>query len=229
MNDWIAAFQPIKDISALTTERGSRYEMLLRIKEDGILKSPYNRLKRFSQSDWIDLDCWNLQQLNCLSIENHYHVNISAFALDSGVFWTHLARCRHWITIEMLEVQITNTTALHQLCRDFSVVIDDLGAGYSGLNRLCEFDFEGFKVDGRLVAGAGSNRRADTILGCAMKMAQDLHKSCVLEHVENLNLWAHLRSLHESYAPELAVQVQGWAVGMPETWMETPCLLREVA
>ena len=94
-------------------------------------------------------------------------------------------------------------------------MLDDIGSGHSGLNRLFDFNFKGIKIDGHLVLQVEKSSKARTIVGGLMRIAQDLGICCVCEYVETLALWECLRQICAQYAPDLELYVQGWAVGMP--------------
>ncbi|MDT4845605.1 EAL domain protein [compost metagenome] len=64
------------------------------------------------------------------------------------------------------------------------LAMDDYGAGYSSLDRLCELPFSQLKLDANFVRRLESQPRSSTILGNTVALSQALGLSLVVEGVE---------------------------------------------
>ncbi len=92
--------------------------------------------------------------------------------------------------------------------RGFSCAIDDFGTGDSSLDRLLCAPFDELKIDRDLVARAGRQAHAQSVLASTIEMARSLDMTVVAEGVEN----------HEEHemVRALGVQVtQGYFHGRP--------------
>ncbi|HEY9271892.1 EAL domain-containing response regulator [Achromobacter sp.] len=92
--------------------------------------------------------------------------------------------------------------------RGFSCSIDDFGTGDSSLDRLLCAPFDELKIDRDLIARAGRQGHAQSILACTIEMARSLDMTVVAEGIET----------HEEHemVRALGVQVtQGYFHGRP--------------
>lgn len=212
--DLSLVFQPIRKIYDSTDLEADYFEVLLRVKGG----SPIAFLGRLSPQDYLKLDLWVFQQVCRLPRSCRYALNLSPGSLANHHFMELLVASNHQLVIEVTEhhaAELTETGLLIELCKQFPVVLDDLGSAYSGLNRLFGFKFDGIKIDGHLITPLEDDMRARAIVGHLMTMAQELGVYCVCEYVETPKLWEVLKALHDRYAPGLDLYVQGWAAGMP--------------
>jgi EAL domain-containing protein (putative c-di-GMP-specific phosphodiesterase class I) len=212
--DLSIAYQPICPAWS-SADKSDYFEALLRFRGG----SPIAFLDLITTpEDHCKLDLWIAQQVCKLPNHFRYAINLSPPSLHNEQFLMLLLTSHHKFILEITEhhaSELAQTDRLIEICRQFPVMLDDIGAAYSGLNRLCNFNFEGIKIDGHLVRQVEENFKARAIVGNLMRMAQDLGMCCVCEYVESLQIWQMLREIHTQYAPRLDLWVQGWAVGMP--------------
>jgi len=212
--DLSMVYQPIRSISASPTDGADYFEALLRVRE----VSPITFLDRFTAEDYFNLDPWVAEQVELLPSCHRYSINISPWSFCNRQFIEALLRSEHHFVLELTEhlaLSLIQNNLLAEICAQFPVMLDDIGSGHSGLNRLFDFNFKGIKIDGHLVLQVEKSSKARTIVGGLMRIAQDLQICCVCEYVETLAVWGCLSDIHDQYAPELELYVQGWAVGMP--------------
>jgi len=213
-DDLSMVYQPLRLISASPNDEADYFEALLRVKE----VSPITFLDRFTAEDYFKLDPWVAEQVQELPSCHRYAINISPWSFCNRGFIESLLRSEHHFVLELTEhlaLSLAQNDLLAVICAQFPVMLDDIGSGHSGLNRLFDFNFKGIKIDGHLVLQVEKSSKARTIVGGLMRIAQDLQICCVCEYVETLAVWECLREIHDQYAPELELYVQGWAVGMP--------------
>lgn len=70
--------------------------------------------------------------------------------------------------------------------RGFLTAIDDFGAGYSGLNMLCEVDTDIVKIDRQLIIDINEDPRRQTILQGMFNMLTPITKRVIVEGVETI-------------------------------------------
>ena len=75
---------------------------------------------------------------------------------------------------------------------DFSISMDDFGAGYSSLNMIHELDFDVIKIDARFFRG-GFDEANQIIVSSIINLCHQLNKIVVAEGVENPNEVEFLR------------------------------------
>ncbi|MDH4556000.1 EAL domain-containing response regulator [Pseudomonas sp. BN417] len=94
------------------------------------------------------------------------------------------------LTFELTETGLLEAPAasLESLVRlrlmGCELAMDDFGAGYSSLDRLCELPFSQLKLDAAFVRKLMSQPRSAAIIGNAVSLAEDLGMSLVVEGVE---------------------------------------------
>ncbi|MGU3499204.1 putative bifunctional diguanylate cyclase/phosphodiesterase [Mycobacterium sp. C31M] len=95
------------------------------------------------------------------------------------------------LTVEITEDQVltdlvTVTDVLRGLRgRGIRVAIDDFGSGYSALSYLRDLVIDEVKLDGRLIAGVTTDRRAEAIVKAVIDLARILGVAVVAEGVED--------------------------------------------
>lgn len=213
-NELSIACQPIRLISAPSDRADDYFEVLLRVNG----ASPATFLDRLSVSDCFKLDLWIADQVSNLPRSHRYAINLSPSSFYNRVLVEKLLNSQHDLVLEITEhhaVTLAQKDLLTEICRQFPVLVDDVGAAYSGLNRMLDFNFKGIKIDGHLVKQVQESFKARAIVNGLMRMAQDLGISCVCECVESIEVWELLKKMHAEQAPRLKLYVQGWVVGVP--------------
>jgi len=105
---------------------------------------------------------------------------------------------RHGVPGERICIELTETTAVPEAApmtaaladlRALGVqsAIDDLGSGYSSLNRLRALPVDLVKLDRGLVAGLDADDRAQRIVRGIVRMADDLGLAVIAEGVETVD------------------------------------------
>ncbi|CAI8792188.1 EAL domain-containing protein [Pseudomonas serboccidentalis] len=94
------------------------------------------------------------------------------------------------LTIEITETGLVEASAicLENLVRlrmmGCNLAIDDFGAGYSSLQRLCELPFNQIKLDGHFARELMSQPRCRAVVRASLALAQSLDMSLVVEGIE---------------------------------------------
>ena len=94
------------------------------------------------------------------------------------------------ITFEITETSLISAPAssLENLVRlrvmGCGLAMDDFGAGYSSLDRLCELPFSQIKLDGTFVRKMGHHPRSSAIISYTVALARSLGMSLIIEEVE---------------------------------------------
>jgi EAL domain-containing protein (putative c-di-GMP-specific phosphodiesterase class I) len=112
------------------------------------------------------------------------------------------ARCR--FPPEQLIFEITEAENVHDRAhllgivdeyrrRGFSVALDDLGAGYSGLNLLADLAPDIVKLDMELTRDIDRRPAAQEIVDSMVQLAETLRFALVAEGIETLEEFHHLR------------------------------------
>ena len=95
---------------------------------------------------------------------------------------------------EMVETDHLRRIAAEYARHGFTLALDDFGAGYSGLNLLAGLDGVGLvKLDGGLIRGIESSRRAQRIVSSMVELCEQLDIELLAECVETEPEFAILR------------------------------------
>ncbi len=183
-------------------------EALLRWNRDGELLSAASFIRAVEESPIIvDLGEWVINEA-CRQFRAWRDAGIAPprLALNIGArhfqhrgFLGTVRRAieRHGIERDTLEIEITETTAMHHAeatatlideLRDLGVeiTIDDFGTGYSSLAYLKRFAITGVKIDRSFVHDLPSSRSASAIVNAILATAHALGLRVVAEGVEEL-------------------------------------------
>ena len=128
---------------------------------------------------------------------------------------------RHEIEASLIEVEITESTLLHDVERAISILrrlkssgvrvsVDDFGTGYSSLAYLKRFDIDTLKIDRSFVTELGSNVDDRAICDAVLALAKSLSLDVVAEGVETFEQHSWLATHRCDY-------VQGflWSTPLP--------------
>lgn len=125
-------------------------------------------------------------------------VNFSRRHLNDSLYITQMTRLvdRYQVPHHLIEVELTESLildnvelaqnvirGLHQ--KDFSVVMDDFGSGYSSLNVLKELQFDGIKLDKEFLNGFDNTQAAKQVIIGAVEMIKKLGVKVIAEGVES--------------------------------------------
>ncbi|WP_027859762.1 EAL domain-containing protein [Marinobacterium jannaschii] len=100
----------------------------------------------------------------------------------------------------------------------FRVVLDDFGAGESGIARLVELPITGIKFDQSLFRAATKSPKALVILRNLVQIASELDLSTVIEGIETSEDYAFVAK----HLGDYPVLLQGYWFGRPSPMLETP-------
>ncbi|MGK9236302.1 EAL domain-containing protein [Inquilinus limosus] len=155
-------------------------------------------------------------------------VNISAAHIRSSAFPSMVAAvlAAARLAPARLELEITESVRLEtskeiggvfEQLRNLGVrmVLDDFGTGWSSLDTLRRFPFDGLKIDQCLVADLPSNRRAVAIVRAILQLARDLGICVTAEGVEDATQFRILRDLG-------CERLQGFLVAVPDQKAAAP-------
>ncbi|MFL1494003.1 EAL domain-containing response regulator [Pseudomonas antarctica] len=124
---------------------------------------------------------FNLQAAQLAEVELTAHIKT--------ILATHQAPCAS-VTFELTEsgllevpaVSLENLVRLRMMgCR---LSIDDFGAGFSSLQRLCQLPFNEIKLDAEFVRGLLHEPRCRAVIGSTLALGQTLGMSVVIEGIE---------------------------------------------
>jgi EAL domain-containing protein (putative c-di-GMP-specific phosphodiesterase class I) len=82
---------------------------------------------------------------------------------------------------------------------DVSLVVDDLGAGYSNLKRIADLEPEVVKLDRDLVAGMAKDSRQQRLVRSVVRLCEDLGARVVAEGIETREEYLALRDTGVHY------------------------------
>ncbi len=145
-------------------------------------------------------------------------VNLAASVLDATAIADHAGeRLRaHGMTPDSLLVEVTEgviadsrraVTTLHAIrALGIQVAIDDFGAGYSSLARLCHLPLDVLKIDRAFIAPP--HGRSEAILRAVVDLAHGLGLPTVVEGVEKADQLDLVRRVGVTW-------VQGYLMGRP--------------
>jgi EAL domain-containing protein (putative c-di-GMP-specific phosphodiesterase class I) len=155
-------------------------------------------------------------------------VNISAAHIRSAAFPSMVAAvlAAARLAPARLELEVTESVRLDASKEIIGVfeqlkslgirlVLDDFGTGWSSLDSLRRFPFDGLKIDQCLVADLPSNPRAVTIVRAIMQLARELDICVTAEGVEDATQLRILRDLG-------CERLQGFLVAVPEQKAAVP-------
>lgn len=95
--------------------------------------------------------------------------------------------------LEVPAVSLENLVRLRMLgCR---LSIDDFGAGFSSLQRLCQLPFTEIKLDGEFVRGLAHEPRCRAVIGSTLALGNTLGMSVVVEGIETAEQHQQLMEL----------------------------------
>lgn len=133
------------------------------------------------------------------------------------------------VTATLVTLEITETGALLATPATLKVLVrlrlmgcglsmDDFGAGYSSLDRLCKLPFSQIKLDAAFVKGLHRESRGYAVIESAITLASSMAISLVIEGVESVQQQAYLEELG-------CREAQGYLFGRP---VPAPELMRNI-
>ncbi|MBN2856055.1 MAG: EAL domain-containing protein [Halothiobacillaceae bacterium] len=218
--------QPIID---LHTGRLVKVEALARLQlPTGELLSPVRFLPLLGELELNRLFCrildTALHQLNVWDAQGlavGISVNLAPQTLlDSQCpAWIEAALNKHGIAPERLTLEILESQAIDKKEQDTAIsaivalgvplAMDDLGAGYSSLQRLATLPFETIKVDQSLLSQLHNNPiQTLSLIAAIIQMGRDFEQTVVVEGLEHIGALEVARILGARYG-------QGYGIARP--------------
>jgi diguanylate cyclase (GGDEF)-like protein len=214
LNRFRLYYQPIYD----ATRTIRRFEALLRTTDPRLMELGPARFIPIAETTGliVPLGRWVLEeacrQIAVWQAEGDFHcpvaVNISARQLSNKGFAAEVLETlrRHRLDAGMLELELTETTAMIELATiaetvmqlahaGIGIAIDDFGTGYSSLSRLSELPIRTLKIDRSFVQDLEKGGGHYTIILAVIQMASGLNLSVVAEGVETELQYKLLREL----------------------------------
>ena len=198
--------QPVIDLS---TGHIFKAETLARLQQkDGSFLPPSVFLPLLGQADLdrmfrltLDLSLQTIKEWDAQGLQTDISVNLSPSSLVNPkcVDWVLQALNTHAIapkrlTLEILESQslpnnLTEAALTSLSCTGVKLALDDLGSGYSSLQRLAEWPFEVIKIDQGLSSRIYSKPlRIFGLLQALVQMGRDLDRTVVIEGLEKIDM-----------------------------------------
>lgn len=204
------------------------YEGLIRGPSDSPLHSPVRLFAaaalhgRLLELDYLARRVL-IEQFARLQLRTRLFININPEVLMSpryaaGLTRGYLRRCGmvpEQVVIEITETQpvenysLIQTAVEHYREEGFSIAIDDLGAGYSGLKLWSEVRPDFVKIDRHFIAGIASDRVKHQFVRSILEISQSLGCQVIKEGVETLAEYSAVRKLGVGFA-------QGYYFSRPE-------------
>ncbi len=193
-------------------------EALVRwIEADGNIIAPNNFIPIFESNGFVvELDkfilesiCqlllrWQVKGLKPIPIA----VNFSRLHLANDSFVADIKQIvdRHRLSHSLIEVELTETTILEneQVLKrviddlhaaNFTISIDDFGAGYSSLGLLKAFKMDTIKLDRSFIIYDDENNRGELVIDGIVKLAHSLNMKIVAEGIEEREQAEFLKSI----------------------------------
>ena len=214
----------------LATFEVAKFEALARLKDRaGVLRQPTEFLPALNDADFAELFRRGLNHgLSWLRrwSEDGIQVGLSlnmppvVCLMPECQQWIHAGLVEHGIDpwrldLELLEDADRAGPSEHRRAIDglrdlgVRVVMDDLGAGHSSLNRLYGLPFHVVKIDQRMVAHAAEDpARSVPFIGTLVRMAQRIGMKVVIEGLETPDLLEMAIALGADYG-------QGYVIAKP--------------
>lgn len=214
---WMAA-QPIVATDAMRTLYG--YEYLLR-SDDVVLRTPGHLLAAAEQLDAVPQLSQLVYALVAAAAPEEdcaLFVNVHPADLRHKTLYDRrapLTRIAERVVLEITErgnlEQVPDLRGRISALRDlgFRVAVDDLGAGYAGLNSLVSLHPDVVKLDMTLVRDIDSSVMKRALVGSMARVCQDLGILIVAEGIETE---AELETIQELGCD----LVQGYLIGKPQ-------------
>ncbi|MEZ4403410.1 MAG: EAL domain-containing protein [Kofleriaceae bacterium] len=199
------AFQPVVDVTAQTVVG---HEALVRGTPGQGARHVFAQIP---PAELYDYDLLFRQQAIALAarlgISGTLYLNLLPASLDQSaepVEATLAAAARHGLRPDQVTLELSEAEVIHDVARfvglinrfrgqGMGVVLDDFGAGYSGLNLLAQFQPDAIKLDMALVRGIERDGPRQAIVRGIVRTCSDLGVSIVAEGVETVAefAWCH--------------------------------------
>jgi len=197
-------------------------EILGKVDPDQFIPIAIERGMMLKLGDWVlntvlkQVQSWQSLGLN---LPGRIAINISTQELESHDFKSRLQHAL--LDAPLLELELTEGSLANninellttlQMLRDyeFSLAIDDFGAGYSSLSNLSRFPVQKLKIDKLFVADLLTEKQNRAIVQTIIAMAQALNMEVIAEGIENAEQVNVLIAMG-------CQQGQGYYYGRPES------------
>jgi EAL domain-containing protein (putative c-di-GMP-specific phosphodiesterase class I) len=212
--------------------KAPRFEVLLRMREAGILHAPSSFFAAAESSRLMpELDCWVIHDLmqtlrkRAVTVRTsglEFSVNIAAQSLTTPEFSEFIVTevCRSAIPSGLLVFEISERTALeHEDAMDVlsarlrdigcRIALDNCRSGLGTLDPLNKWPVSRVKIDGTLIRNIANSTRSESQVRAVVQLAADRGIETVAECVETQRVHDKLLALGIDYA-------QGFHLARPE-------------
>ena len=231
--------QPIID---LETGQLVKVEALARLTgEDGLLISPARFLPSFGKAELETLFRLGLEQsLAALAKWHQQELNVdlsinlapSTLTHPDCPFWITDALQRHNIAPERITLELLETEAFDDAAHNLAIArlkqigvqlgLDDLGAGYSSLNRLASLPFDIIKIDQGIVCNIVDDPvKTLSLVHSILQLGRDFNRKVIVEGLENSGLIEAICLLGGRYG-------QGYGIARPMLVSDLPAWLQKM-
>lgn len=132
-----------------------------------------------------------MAEISAVPNDIYFSVNASAELICDPRFLPALPEAqRHRMVIELTEHSLANDEAMLQACisalqdEGIRVAIDDVGAGYSGLQRIAQLQPDILKIDRSIVSGIEESLPQRAIVAALVHFAAETNASVIVEGIE---------------------------------------------
>ncbi|HET9123323.1 MAG TPA: EAL domain-containing protein [Solirubrobacteraceae bacterium] len=206
-----------------------RYELLLRLRDDGRVLAPAAFLDSAERFDLIgEIDRWVLRQAVRMLHDRHragqdisLTVNLSGKTMTDESLAADLARMidARPIPRGALIVEVTETTAIVNIRRAAALArqlrrlgchfaLDDFGSGFSSFYYLKHLEFDYLKIDGEFIQNLVTNPADQVVVRAVVDIARGLGSRTIAEFIGDEETVTLLRELGVDYG-------QGFHLGLP--------------
>ncbi len=222
---------------AAASSRKLKYEVLLRLKDNGKLIQPADFLSTAEHYSLMpEIDRWVIKSFITLLEKNSvdmfknekhiFNINISGQSLSSDGFLDFVVKLFESTPISphLITFEITETAAIHNykaainLMRQLqklgcAFALDDFGSGLSSFRYLKELPVDYLKIDGYFVKNIETNEVNQSIVDAITRIARALNLKIIAEFVESEETRQTLEKFGIDY-------IQGSAIEMPVPLVE---------
>ena len=225
-------------IAPTNTNSGNlKYEVLLRLKDNGKLMRPADFLSTAEHYSLMpEIDRWVIKSF-ITSLEKNgidtfkdekyiFNINISGQSLCSDGFLDFIVDLfeSSQISPNLITFEITETAAIHNYEAAINLMqhlqklgcafaLDDFGSGLSSFRYLKELPVDYLKIDGYFVSNIETNEVNQSIVDAIIRIARALNLKIIAEFVESEETRQALEKFKVDY-------IQGSAIEMPVPLVE---------
>ena len=221
----IPFFQPVYD---LAKKQITRYESLVRLKDEEIVHSPFSFLELSKRSKLYHIITQKMiKKTFRMFADNNYSfsVNISCDDIFNAktvqTIYSSIAEFDNpsRIMFELLETEkLEDCDEVQNFIREVKscgckIAVDDFGSGYSNFNYLISLNVDYIKIDSSLIKNIDTDYNSQIITGSIVNFARKMGIRTIAEYVHSKSVFDMISKLEIDYA-------QGYFIGKPESHLQ---------